>query len=344
MYDRKAAGVASANARYKDKKYNMLTFVRHAERWGEPYNGKRPIGVWKCDCGVEKEILIASVREGKTKCCGCLTGRDGGKHNIGKKWGKLTLVDLKGVKDTYNYGEFLCDCGTKVNAKIANVISGLRKSCGCDLSKILREKRGFNLNETVFDEITEESAYWIGFLMADGNVSKNTVCINLKASDVNHLEKFRSFVGGNQKISIAKDPRIVRYAFSSVKIAKKLSDLGVIPAKSLSASPHPLLISNPHFWRGMVDGDGSIYADRKTIALCGTKAMCDGFLSFAKTYINTKATTNLAKKTGTLYHIRIGVGNKNKLPLLEAMYGDASIYLDRKYLLASAILGLARPK
>jgi len=33
-----------------------------------------------------------------------------------------------------------------------------------------RNRYGYKLNENVFDEINEESAYWIGFILSDGNI------------------------------------------------------------------------------------------------------------------------------------------------------------------------------
>ena len=52
-------------------------------------------------------------------------------------------------------------------------------------------------DNTVFDTIdTEEKAYWLGFMYADGYVQNNgnSVELSLKGSDVEHLEKFRVFL------------------------------------------------------------------------------------------------------------------------------------------------------
>src|ERR1700676_2904171 len=53
--------------------------------------------------------------------------------------------------------------------------------------------------------LNEESAYWIGFLMADGcikNTRKGYRVINLELTetDLNHIEKFKIFVKSNNKI------------------------------------------------------------------------------------------------------------------------------------------------
>lgn len=48
------------------EKYYMLTAIKRVEN-----RGKVTFWLFKCDCGVEKEMNKTSVISGKTKSCGC---------------------------------------------------------------------------------------------------------------------------------------------------------------------------------------------------------------------------------------------------------------------------------
>lgn len=318
--------VEKANKVYQGKTYGLLTFVRHANKWAGPAKGKNPIAVWKCDCGNEKEIRLRDVTSGKVVSCGCKHGMDGGISQIGKKWNNLTLLSVDNKKGQ-NFGLFQCDCGNTVTTKITSARTGRTKSCGCIRSEVQRESRGFVLDESKFETITDESAYWVGFLLADGNVSKNTITVNLKTSDRQHLEKFREFMGGNQTISLKKDVRVSGYAFGSIKVAKDLAKFGIVPNKSYIAKVPDELKLNPHFWRGVVDGDGTI--SKTTIGLCGTKEVCEAFVNFARLVNGTKATVQQCKDN--LWHTRVGVARPESSKLARLMYDNDGTHLDRKY-------------
>lgn len=53
-----------------DERFGRLAFVRQVPRRAKD---KHLRGLWRCDCGVEKEIAISRVRNGYSKSCGCLS-------------------------------------------------------------------------------------------------------------------------------------------------------------------------------------------------------------------------------------------------------------------------------
>ena len=117
------------------------------------------------------------------------------------------------------------------------------------------------LNSDKFSCIdTEEKAYWLGFLYADGNVRENKISLELAVKDKEHLEKFNQFM--EKEKDILTSGHRVRCLFMDKKVYQDLVNLGVVPNKSLilkfpnyNQVPKNLI---RHFIRGYVDGDGSL--------------------------------------------------------------------------------------
>ena len=84
-----------------------------------------------------------------------------------------------------------------------------------------------------FDTITEESAYWLGFISADGCLRGNTLSIGLQESDYNHLVKFKEFIKTENKIRLKKhfiNNKIVlsyEISVSDKHLAETLNKLGI---------------------------------------------------------------------------------------------------------------------
>ena len=140
---------------------------------------------------------------------------------------------------------------------------------------------------TNFEKIdTEEKAYWLGFLYADGSVGskEDKIELGLAEKDLKHIEKFKTFMNINNKISYREKTKSYRMSFRSAKCKQDLIDKGCIPKKSLILDfPNENQVPKElqrHFIRGYFDGDGSIstpknsYGPRKngrTISFIGTQ-------------------------------------------------------------------------
>ena len=88
---------------------------------------------WKCrcDCGIEKEVRGADLRNGKSTTCGCSRGE--GQSNLeGMRFGRLIAIEVNG-KDKYK--NFLwrckCDCGNETLVNSTQLRQGKTQSCGC---------------------------------------------------------------------------------------------------------------------------------------------------------------------------------------------------------------------
>lgn len=110
---------------------------------------------------------------------------------------------------------------------------------------------------------TREMIYWLGFSIADGNLcdrgKKGLVfSIGLKTSDGRHLEKFKQAVKYNGRILPQGERKMLRVAIYEPRFCKEAIEAGVVPRKSWCAAVPDKYVDNVDFWRGMIDGNGSV--------------------------------------------------------------------------------------
>ena len=184
---------------------------------------------------------------------------------------------------------------------------------------------------------TEEKAYWVGFILADGHISKHNVLnITVQKRDIDILEKFLKSIKSNAPIKVDSNnnPTI---SIRSKDIKEDLYNMGFNNRKSysldfskvLSKIKEELII---HFIRGMFDGDGSInvykydYVSKPQYHLgyTGLKEVCDYFKNYFD--INRK----LVKEEEYTYTCVTRDYNKI-IEIRNKLYNNANIYLDRKY-------------
>lgn len=119
---------------------------------------------------------------------------------------------------------------------------------------------------TFFDEITNAAqAYWLGFITADGNASRDgrTLQINLSLVDADHLDKFTPFVGKEVQRKPNYEYPTCFISVSDKHMWQSLVKKGVVPNKTVfdqsvifSFVPDNL---KSHFIRGLFDGDGCVW-------------------------------------------------------------------------------------
>ena len=233
-----------------------------------------------------------------------------------------------------------------------NTIERWRKKFGIERHPDRKKgARKHTINEQYFQEIdTEEKAYWLGFLMADGCVTRNSpsgkdciLAVVLKNDDKCHLKKFLNCIESDYQIKekTISDKRGFETVRCSIKITSTTmcDDLiknGIIPRKT-GKEIIPKLKKDliRHFVRGFFDGDGSISYAKATeswlISFCGSsKTMIDGLID-----IFNDMNVNIKPQTLDSYSIPFYIlqtrKKDNVKKLIEYMYSDATVYLDRKY-------------
>lgn len=215
-------------------------------------------------------------------------------------------------------------------------------------------KRKYNLNEHYFDKIdSEEKAYFLGLLYADGCHYEELSCItlSLQEEDVEILEKLNLIIGSDRPLMLVKHSKYkstlkdqFKLSLNSKHISHSLSKLGLMSRKSLILQfpteeqvPRYLL---KHFIRGYFDGDGSIsyWVEKKSKALrfdcsiVSTEDFCNSLASYIKDELNilTKIKTRFKKHNTSTRNILIK-GKKMIHKFMSWLYEDATIFLQRKY-------------
>ncbi len=123
----------------------------------------------------------------------------------------------------------------------------------------MSHKSFYTVNHSIFNKInSEESAYLLGFITADGCIHKNgVVSICLSDKDTDHLLKIQGNLESNHSIGFYRDEASLR--ISSREMIQDLAQYGVVERKSLII-PWPKAIPADHYnhyIRGFIDGDGS---------------------------------------------------------------------------------------
>ena len=203
--------------------------------------------------------------------------------------------------------------------------------------------RKHKFNERYFENIdSEEKAYWLGFIAADGCVYKNKqsyrLQINLKGSDIDHLKKFQKAICSDYKITEKKvgkaQSNTCQLKINSTKMCNDLIKNNIIERKSIIFEP-PILNKNlmRHFIRGYFDGDGWITSYkrkdsngyRNEVGIIGGKKALNYFIDFLP-----KGFSKYEKyKDDKIIQIS-GSSIKTISETYNYLYENATIFLDRK--------------
>lgn len=212
-------------------------------------------------------------------------------------------------------------------------------------------KRIYNLNEDCFNELTPETAYWIGFIAADGCIRINnthsfTTLLCLSSVDDTHIEKWRDFMMSNQPLWYSKKRPVSSLTVSSKIIFEDLQKWGIKERKTYEDCSHIRHIPDKYkgyFITGLFDGDGSWIIRNKDVKdkkygrtynyrLCTVsilsntntlKDICDYLVSLGMKYPKICKTKSKYVFTARWY-------SKKDIDIFYNMYKKSPITLDRK--------------
>lgn len=279
---------------------------------------------------------------------------------------KNTKELAKELGVTYNHLRSTVDNLNKDKGLVKNL-----KICDEKILKNVKEKISnksikYNIfKEDFFKTIdTEEKAYWLGFLYADGciltpknkktNKPKGKVLeISLSEKDREFLEKCRTSLGIEKEVKTRiskikeKEYKSCRLTCCSTKLCDDLIEKGCLPKKSLilkfpDNKQVPKHLIN-HFIRGYFDGDGCVSftiskaKDKRYNIIRDSKNYVVGFVGTEDVLKNINkhlienadcSEIKLMKK-GRAFQLNFG-GISNFINIFEYLYKDSTVFMERK--------------
>lgn len=210
--------------------------------------------------------------------------------------------------------------------------------------------RQYEVNDHFFDIIdTEEKAYFLGILLADGNVRSDhpEISLGLQEEDKPLLEKLNRFVHPERPLLYLN--RDIKYPnwknqwklyISSQYMKDTVAKYGLIPKKSLIKTfPQVILDSNEdiirHFIRGYFDGNGSIgiYPSgdsgsvKFTFCITSTESMCKSLQDVFQIILDIQSSIKPHTKVfNVIIYDQIMI-----FKIMKWFYKDATIYMNRKH-------------
>ncbi|MBO7696949.1 MAG: hypothetical protein J6T10_30330 [Methanobrevibacter sp.] len=203
-------------------------------------------------------------------------------------------------------------------------------------------KRKYELDENVFNEVNNESAYWIGYLYGDGNcTSENKIRIACAQKDKDILIMFRSFIKCISKpikeyMSMGKYPAC-GFEIRSWKMKKCLDKYQLSLKKEKRGLINIDLMQDgvsKDFVRGLFDADGTFYYDglhknNLYAEITGYMPVMKSVLALLKHNKICSETKNITKN-GKIYRIRLA--SSDCLKFGHFIYdGDPKFKLKRKF-------------
>jgi hypothetical protein len=254
---------------------------------------------------------------------------------------KISLADEEAIVNQYLKEKNVEKLRSKYKTSFKDIKNILIKN------NIYSGRRSTSLNLKYFENIdSNEKAYWLGFISADGSLSKNGYKLSFGVKDSDILEKFKRAISSGSPVSDFNvydertDKTYNRYSLQicSKEFCQYIRNHGVDENKS-KVFKFPKIDEKyySHFIRGLYDGDGSIcIVKSKVIENINFRANiissleCVNYIKVYLESINISSNKIFSKHDQNIHYITFG---KDVIKFLNWIYKDSSeeTRLDRKY-------------
>lgn len=259
---------------------------------------------------------------------------------------KRTPIEIEEkVCEDYKTGKYSSrELGIKYNLSKACILKILERY---DIPRINQRLVNNNLDIHYFDIInTEEKAYFLGFIFADGCVSNEEFFLDINEKDIEILHIFREQVRSNCKIATRKkgNSMMSRIAIKNKDFCSSLKQYGIVDNKTKLTKNLPKdLIPKKYykdFLRGLVDGDGWVIRTKENLYKIGFVTQyystAVDFVEMLNSLIEEKWKNKILTPKN-----KYAVVNIQKQSIVRqvalALYKDNKICLSRKFQMAQEI-------
>jgi hypothetical protein len=208
----------------------------------------------------------------------------------------------------------------------------------------------------LIDLTKPEHSYFYGFALADGNLylssrNRGKFRIELNKTDIDILLKFQkmfncySSIGERHRITNFKKIDSAYFTICNKEFRDEITDLGFPIGRKCEVFNLPKIeYDEVDFWRGIIDGDGSLGVTGKNIPFISlvtkNENLYNGYLSFLKREFNIDVKLNKNKRDA-IYNIMIT--KENAQNIVKKLYYDGCVSLERKYISSRMVLNWERP-
>ena len=199
--------------------------------------------------------------------------------------------------------------------------------------------------DDAFDTLTPEARYWVGVIATDGCICQHwgEKKIVINCCDFDLVQGFATFVGakvGKAWVRLGRKD-CWRISINSAHIFDSLLTLGITERKTLTLHVVGDLIYSRDFWRGAVDGDGSIVCRKGRFFAMNLSSASIAFINQFLAYLGSLGIVKTASasklRSGNNIYV-VTLCGMSCMRLLKELYSGPCFAMARKKVLADACI------